>query len=643
IRLAHFDGMSPETLPALVNCAGRWDAHGAPMSRTWVKLGAAVKPGETRIVLAEEVTGWRAGDRVIVTGSTPEPSGTFRRRRDGSGPGETEERFITSIEGRTLTLDRPLEKAHFGEGETRSEVANLSRSVVIESAAPGGTRGHTMYHRGSTGSISYAEFRHLGKERVLGKYPIHFHRVRDTMRGSAVVGASIWDSHNRWVTVHGTDYLLVRDCVGYQSVGHGFFLEDATEEYNVIDRNLAVQAYRGKRLPEQVLPFDPNDGAGFWWANGRNTLTRNVSCENDEYGYRFEIARHSNFNPTLRVRLPGGEYEPRDVRKIPFFRFEQNESHSEGLYSFNFGDDAHPSVSGDRTHPFIARDLKAWKTHYALRPNVQFFLMDGLSVHGAAYGIYHPDYDAHVYRNIFLKRINAEPINRGHDDESIQYGTFTYDNVTLESCRTGRDPLIQLACTSPFEGRGGHFRNVRLINSASHSANVVDLGGGPRNDKLQNSVAYFFHDMPEKGLTRKVVSVEFSKLMTDGDYRSIEGFTGKDVRAAAVEGVEFPSLLEPVDDLPPATIILSVRRVEARLVVRGMSHDNGDVASVLVNGSEGRIVSNSAGVADWEAVIEPPADGLVSAGASDRAGNEEKTPHRVRFRAQESGPRRIRL
>ncbi len=646
IRLTHFDGMNPETLPAIVNCGGRWDVHGAPMSRTWVKIGAAAKPGEARITLAEEVTGWRAGDRVIVTGSSSEPSRTFRRRPDGSGPGETEERFIVSLGGRderTLTLDRPLEKAHLGEGETRCEAANLSRNVVIESAFPSGTRGHTMYHLGSSGSISYAEFRHLGKEGVLGKYPIHFHRVRDSMRGTAVIGASIWDSHNRWVTVHGTDFAVVRDCVGYLSVGHGFFLEDGTEEYNVLDRNLAVQACRGKRLPRQVLPFDPNDGAGFWWANGRNTFTRNVSCENDEYGFRFEISKPSDFDPTLRVRLPGGEYVRRDVRKIPFYRFEDNESHSDGLYSFNFGDDVHGSVSGDRAHPFIARDLRAWKTHYALRPNVQFFLTDGLRVHGAAYGIYHPDYDAHVYRNVYLNRVDAEPINRGHDDESIQYGTFTYENVTLEDCRPGRDPLIQLACTCPLEGQTGHFRNLTLLNSASRSANVVDLGGGPRNDTLQNAVAYYFHDMPGKGLATKVVSRQFAKLMAGGDYRTVDGFTGKDVRAATVSGVELPSLLDPVDDLPPATVILSVRRVDDKLVVRGISHDNGDIASVGVNGRPARIVSLFAGVADWEAVIEPPADGRVSAGASDRAGNEEKTPHRVRIGAKERRGRSARL
>src|SRR5262249_40382353 len=147
---------------------------------------------------------------------------------------QTEERVIKAIDGKRVTLDKPLAFEHRGEGYYRGEVANLSRNVVVESADPAKSRGHTMYHRNSAGSISYAEFRHLGKEGVLGKYSVHFHLCGDTMRGSYVIGAAIWDSGNRWLTIHGTDYLVVRDCVGYRSMGHGFFLEDGTEVYNTL-------------------------------------------------------------------------------------------------------------------------------------------------------------------------------------------------------------------------------------------------------------------------------------------------------------------------------------------------------------------------------------------------------------------------
>lgn len=630
IRLVHFEGMNRETLPAIINCGGRWDTHGAPMNRTWLKLGATAKAGESVVKLTEPVTGWRVGDTVIVTVSKESYGGgsTFRQSAKSPRKVQTEERRITALAGDQVTLDRALDYAHLGEGDYRSEVANLSRNVTIESAKPDGVRGHTMFHRDSTGGISYAEFRHLGKEGVLGKYAIHFHLVRDSMRGSGVLGASIWDSHNRWLTIHGTDFLVVRDCVGYQSVGHGYFLEDATEQYNLLDRNLAVQAYRGKRLPKQVLPFDPNDGAGFWWANGRNSFTRNVACENDEYGYRFEVAKRGNFNPELNTLQPNGERERVDVRKVPFLRFEDNESHSEGLYSFNFGDDVNGSVSGDRTHPFIAKNLRAWETHYVMRPNLSHFLLDGLTVSNGVYGIYHPDYDAHVYRNISFTKVGSEPINRGHDDESIQHGDFTYENVRLVDCRSGRDPLIQLACTSPRTGTAGHFKNVSWPGSESRAGKVVDLGGGPRNSKLENAVTYYFHGYPATGDVTKVVSTKFP-ASAGAEFGSVEKFTGKDVRAAKSAPVAFPQLLAPVDDLPPATVITSARRqADGKLLVRGVTQDNGEVTEITVNSQRAKITTQQAGVADWEITL--PAAAEITASARDRAGNTEKASHRLK-------------
>src|SRR5690606_10735904 len=123
---------------------------------------------------------------------------------------------------------------------------------------------------------------------------------RDSMRGSSVIGASIWDSENRWLTVHGTEYLVVRDCVGYKSVGHGYFLEDGSESYNVLDRNLAVRADHGEPLPEQELPFDKNEGAGFWWANSHNTFTRNVAVDCAGYGFRYEATPRAGFQDDQR-------------------------------------------------------------------------------------------------------------------------------------------------------------------------------------------------------------------------------------------------------------------------------------------------------------------------------------------------------
>src|SRR5262249_37556009 len=152
-------------------------------------------------------SGWRVSDRVVLTA-------TQLTRDAGSshkGNTSTEERTIRSIDGQKLTLDEPLEVTHLGTGDYRGEVANLSRNVIVESADPNGARGHPMSPNPSAGPISSAVLWPVGKQGALGKYALHYQLVGDTMPGTYVLAASIWDSHNPWLTIHGTNYLVVRD------------------------------------------------------------------------------------------------------------------------------------------------------------------------------------------------------------------------------------------------------------------------------------------------------------------------------------------------------------------------------------------------------------------------------------------------
>jgi hypothetical protein len=407
IRLALVKGLDPENCPAIVCCGGRMDLHGAPMRRSWVKLGATAAKGTTEVVLLEPVDGWRVGDRVIVT-ATHRPKVPDQGKVQRAGRKfETEERTIRSIDGTKLTLESPLAYRHSASGEYRGEIANLSRNVIVESAEPAAARGHTMYHRYSSGSISYAEFRHLGKAGSLGKYSLLFHRVGDTMRGASVVGASIWDSGNRWLTIHGTNSLVVRDCVGYRSVGHGFFLEDGTEVENILDGNLAVQAHEGSPLAGQVFSFDRNEGAGFWWVNSFNAFMRNVAVECDQYGFRYEAPLAKDFNGTLTIRGADDMRRAVDVRTLPFLRFEGNEAHSQGRYGFNLGGgpgvgeapgvgDAGP----DKAHPFVIRGLRVWESHWAFSPAAPSVVLEKVDITRCDFGLWRPQYERHAYRDV---------------------------------------------------------------------------------------------------------------------------------------------------------------------------------------------------------------------------------------------------
>jgi hypothetical protein len=439
-----FPDMDSSLGPALVTQGGDLEMHGAPLSRTWVKLGTTGRKGAREVELSEPVTGWRVGDRVLLTSTAhvlifvagPYGPGTGDAVvANGHSTSEDELRRVTAIHGRRVALDPPLEFEHYAEGEFRGEVANLSRNVVVESADPerdgGKWRGHDLFHRGSLVHLGYAEFRHLGKPGVLGRYPLHFHQPGDTGRGSYVLGASIWDSRNRWLTLHGTQYLVVRDCVGYRSVGHGFFLEDGTEEDNILDRNLGVLAQMAEPPSGQVLGYDQNDGAVFWWANSRNSFTRNVAVEGDQYGYRFEVVKSAAFDPVIPVRQPDGSLAPTDLRTIPFIRFDGNEAHSMRRFGFNLGgvvsltgkfkgpenETASHSlafrsgdvggVGPDRLHPFVVRDLKVWRADWCIHIGSPSVWIDGLSLFDSTYGIFRSNLVRHQYRNVSIAKMDA--------------------------------------------------------------------------------------------------------------------------------------------------------------------------------------------------------------------------------------------
>ena len=142
----------------------------------------------------------------------------------------------------------------------------------------------------------------------------------------------------------------------------------------------------------------------------------------------------------------------------------------------------------------------------------------------------------------------------------------------------------------------------------------------------------YLHDHFGPGRTAKVVSTKTKELTADGlNYREEALLTGDQSRVAETKGVAFPKLLDPVDDVPPATVITHVRREGGKVIVRGTTSDNGTVKRVLVSGTEARPLS--ANFAEWEAVLEGVQGGLtLQAFAEDAAGNIEQRPHVVVLR-----------
>jgi hypothetical protein len=247
----------------------------------WTKLDATVKKDANTLTLADAPVGWRAGMDIVIGSSTEDPL-------------KSEVRRIQAINGKVVTLASALSFDHFGEQQTysngkrswtvdtRAPVGLLSRNITIQGAADStGTQfgAHVMSMVTAKSFISDVGFNRVGQKSLVGRYPFHWH-LAGNVAGQFITRSSVWESYNRCFTIHGTDNALVDNNVCYNHIGHGYFLEDGTEQGNTITGNLGVLTIKPKD-GEAVLPTDTAVSpatagpATFWISNPQNTVRNN--------------------------------------------------------------------------------------------------------------------------------------------------------------------------------------------------------------------------------------------------------------------------------------------------------------------------------------------------------------------------------
>src|ERR1700761_9129209 len=211
---------------------GTLNLHG-DRTNSWTKLSSTANAGATSIQVLN-AAGWRVGDEIVLASTDYDPR-------------QAERRTISAVRGNTITLDKKLDYMHFGkitfDVDERGEVGLLTRNIKLQASADAEQSfygGHVMAMVGSKMFVEGVEFNRMGQNMTLARYPIHWHLVGDA-QGQYIKNASIHDTYNRCVTVHGTNFLHVENNVTYNAVGHCFFLEDGIEHGNEFIRNLAIQ------------------------------------------------------------------------------------------------------------------------------------------------------------------------------------------------------------------------------------------------------------------------------------------------------------------------------------------------------------------------------------------------------------------
>jgi hypothetical protein len=323
---------------------GTLNLHG-DRTNTWTKLAATANAGSTAIEVLNAAQ-WRVGDEIVLASTDYDPR-------------QAERRTIAAISGNTVTLDKPLTYMHFGkitfDVDQRGEVGLLTRNIKIQASSDAEASyfgGHIMAMVTSKMYVDGVELNRMGQHLELARYPIHWHLVGDAGKGQYIRNASIHDTYNRCVTVHGTNDVRVENNVTYNIVGHCFFLEDGMERGNEFVRNLAIQvkchptkpcaptnlaangennytyenrmAYRraswsGK---DTLLPSD-NTVAAYWFTNPDNVYVENVAAGSDQSGFWMSLPEH-----------PNGAFQDSDLSKNTWPRrtrireFRNNTAHS---------------------------------------------------------------------------------------------------------------------------------------------------------------------------------------------------------------------------------------------------------------------------------------------------------------------------
>lgn len=355
----------------------------------WARLDATAEAGQDGIQLDRPVD-WAPGDLIVVAATGWHASQSELAEvvaNDGAGGIRLAAPLAHSHWG---ALHRVSEKARAGtdnpnaEIETRAAVGLLSRSITIRSlgASPneafpeaaacgaGGDPGcyfggHVIVRQGfGRFQAQGVELRQLGQGGRMGHYPLHFHMAKDSGYTNAFLkDSSVWDSMNRFVTIHATHDVTLARNVGFLSVGHGYYLEDGSEIRNRLCHNLGVSA-RGaleehyaaqpdkspthRRVPPildgslpsadappsaaRIYGSDAYFPVMYWTMNAYNDLVGNQAVGVGGYGACYWLLGAGLSGPSRELRWAAGTGGPADYagfneagqRQAPVLRFRGN-------------------------------------------------------------------------------------------------------------------------------------------------------------------------------------------------------------------------------------------------------------------------------------------------------------------------------
>ena len=319
---------------------GTLKIHGKPKTPVWTNLRETVKAGSDLIKLREQVN-WEVGDLVSIA-----TTGYKNSQQENEEARISEILESGELTGAVLKLDRVLKFEHLSkfypdsDFEISAEVGVLTRNIVFQGfndpqwndkipACPDNFEpdematqncfsgkfgeevgsdqfgGCIMVHPKNDAEkdtakleLTNLEVTYAGQAFRLGRYPIHFHFLKDS--SSYVKDCSVHHVFNRAIVIHHTNRVRIENNVLFNVLGGSIFIEDGIEEFNLIKGNLVVFT----RQSQALLNADITP-AGIWITNPMNYIEDNVVAGGTHFGFWYRMHQHPD-DQSFRRDYAGG-------------------------------------------------------------------------------------------------------------------------------------------------------------------------------------------------------------------------------------------------------------------------------------------------------------------------------------------------
>jgi PKD repeat protein len=347
---------------------GKVTLEGA-VKTTFARLAAEPLAGQTVLTLAQPVSGWGPGDRLVL----PDSRQLRDTERGVNYHPQWELATVAAVtaDGLTVVLAAPLQFSHPGARDAAGQltflpqVADLTRNVVVKSRNASGNRGQAMFLDRADVDVRYAAFAGLGRTtsnpldnttfdgqgnvthvggNEADRNPVQFRHLigpvappadgyQYTFVGNAVYCPLDPMPYVWGVNVNDSHYGLIQDNVLYNWAGAGLVTKTGSESYNLIEGNLVVRTGgTGARVDATAA-----SGSGFWLRGPNNYVLNNVATTIngggwDVYSYGFNVYAAS----LGAVKVPAyqgadpsisGQSALVDMNATPLLQFTGNEAY----------------------------------------------------------------------------------------------------------------------------------------------------------------------------------------------------------------------------------------------------------------------------------------------------------------------------